>query len=375
MAAIRAKTDGLIQLRPLDEQRAANSALNVQEMYAGAKVLHSRPQRLVFELTSACNLNCIMCGRSAAAFQATMFDFNWFQRFEQIMGAIEEVTLMGWGEPTLHPRFADMLRFLRAKNVRAYFCTNGMRLDELRDIIFDCEVEVLAVSLDGRDAPSNQRLRPGLDFKKLINALQKITLQKQRSRLAYPHINFVMTMMKSNIEQLPAMVDLAADLGLNEVKGVFLTAFKPELIAESLYNHIGLTRSCFERAERRAQARGILLKLPHLPGQDPAGTAAHKPCRAAWRDFFLGSDGYVRACMSSPDKLFHIDQYQDFAAMWNSREYQGWRGQVNVPGAMSPACARCYQSSFANWNQEHAFIQAGNKFAPEWESRKAQESQ
>ena len=365
--AIRAKTDSLIQLRPLTKQRAANSALNQEEMFAGLDVLASMPQRFVFELTNACNLNCVMCGRNAADFKPTMFDFKLFERFERMMELIEEVTLMGWGEPTVHPHFSAMLRFLHERGVRKYFCTNGMRLDKLQNDIFDFEVEVFAVSMDGKDAHTNQRLRRGLDFDKVIGSLREITAQKRRLNLVCPHINFVMTMMRSNIEQLPDMVDLAAGIGLNEVKGVFLTAFNKDLLHESLHNHIDLVRRYFELAEQKAKKNGILLKLPHLPGQDPAGTAAHKPCYTAWRDFFLGSDGYVRGCMSSPNKLFHIDQYEDFAAMWNSLEYQGWRRTVNTPGAMAPACERCYQSSFANWNKEHAFIQVDQEFSPKWE--------
>ncbi|ACL22190.1 Radical SAM domain protein [Desulfitobacterium hafniense DCB-2] len=365
--AIRAKTNNLIQIRPLTGRRLANSEHNRQEMKNGATVLTSKPQRLVFELTNACNLNCLMCGRNSATFELTRFNSEWFKKFEPIMSDIEEVTLMGWGEPTIHPQFKEMLQYLHERGIRKYFCTNGMRLDVLKDAIFDYEVDVFAVSMDGADAKTNEFLRRGLNYQKVIEGLKAITNEKALRGLNFPHINFVMTMMKSNIRQLPDMVDLAAELGLNEVKGVFLTAFSENLLEETLFDDMDLVRYCFGQAEERAAKLGILLKLPHQRGEDPAGDAAHKPCFTAWRDFFLGSDGYVRACMSSPEKLFHIDQYPDFESMWNSREYQEWRAQVNVPGKMCPSCGRCYQSSFANWNKEHAFIQIDTEFSPKWE--------
>ena len=80
----------------------------------------------------------------------------------------------------------------------------------------------------------------------------------------------------------------------------------------------------------------------------------------------MGSDGYVRSCMSTPHKLFHINKYNTFEEAWNSPEYQNFRQAVNTEG-MPRGCQNCYQASFANWNKNGSFIQVGNDFAPEWE--------
>lgn len=63
-------------------------------------------------MTNACNLNCVMCGRNAANFKGTMFHMDWFNYFEPMFDTVEEVTLMGWGEPTVHPNFEEMLRII-----------------------------------------------------------------------------------------------------------------------------------------------------------------------------------------------------------------------------------------------------------------------
>lgn len=51
-----------------------------------------------------------MCGRNAADFKPTVFDMDVFRSFEPLMDTVEEVTLMGWGEPTIHPHFNEMLK-------------------------------------------------------------------------------------------------------------------------------------------------------------------------------------------------------------------------------------------------------------------------
>lgn len=85
---------------------------------------------------------------------------------------------------------------------------------------------------------------------------------------------------------------------------------------------------------------------------------------------FLGSDGFVRSCMSTPIKLFHIDKYKTFEEMWNSLEYKKFRRNINTVN-MNDSCKVCYQSSFANWNKKSSFIQIGNKFSPEWDKEES----
>lgn len=171
--------------------------------------------------------------------------------------------------------------------------------------------------------------------------------------------------MKSNISQLPEIVKLASDIGIDEVKVVYLTAFSKDMVDEILLDHEPLVQDCFYQAEMVAKTCNISLKLPHLVGEDPAGDAFHKTCYTGWRDYFLGSDGYIRPCMSTSDKLFHINKYKSFDEMWNSSEYKIHRKKVNSD-SMNNNCRICYQSSFCNWNKRESFLQLGQSFSPSW---------
>lgn len=364
---LRAKTVDLIETKPLTPKRAHNSELNIKELKEGQPILSSFPRRLVFELTNVCNLSCVMCGRNAADFKPTIFKMEWFDKFYDIFSQIEEVTLMGWGEPTVHPGFIQMLEILDRFQLRKYFCTNAMKLDVIKSKLFETNVDVIGVSLDGADSGTNNRIRKGADFDKIVSSLRDIVNEKRTKGLSYPYINFVFTAMKSNFKQLPDLVRLAADIGIEEVKVVYLTAFDDRLSKESLWNNTDELRKVFIEAQNIAEELGLLIKLPHLRGEDPAKEKCHKDCFVAWRDFFLGSDGYVRPCMNSSTKLFPIWKYHSFKEMWNSPEYVEFRTRVNMPGRMDIACARCYQSSHANWNRQHAFLQLDNIFSPNWE--------
>lgn len=364
---VRAKRKALFEGKELTKKQQANTETNLKEIEEGKTLLNSYPRRLVFELTNACNLNCIMCGRNAADFKAVSFDMDIFRSFEPLLDKVEEVTLMGWGEPTIHPHFNEMLEIIDKYDARKYFCTNGMNLKKVKESLFKHKVDVFAVSLDGATYETNARIRRGSDLNVIKEDLKDIVQEKERLGLAYPWINFVFCAMESNIHELPDLVRLAAEIGIEEVKVVYLTVFDDTLLHESLWGKEELIKKYFDEAEKVSKELGIVLKFPHVIGEDIAGENYHKDCFVPWRDFFLGSDGYVRPCMSTPVKFFKYDIEADFMDIWNSKEYQVYRENINDHQKMDDPCKRCYQSSHCNWNRKESFIQIGEIFSPDWE--------
>ena len=303
---IRAKTFDLKRTRPLEQRQASNSSINEGEAVQGALRLESVPRRVIFELTNACNLNCIMCGRSSGAFPAVYMCPSIIGKLGNVLERCEETTLFGWGEPTLHPDLQKILEILDGYPARKYLLTNGMRLAELAPLLMEHSLDLLAVSLDGANPRTNDRIRAGGSFEKVLEGIRRMVSIKSKRSSAYPHINLVMTLMKSNLEELPEMVRLARSLGVEEVKGVYLTAFSRELAAETLWDVPDRVKRVFEEADRLAGKLDILLKLPEVPGEDDAGDSPHRHCYVGWRDFFVGADGNVRPCMSTPQLFGQI---------------------------------------------------------------------
>lgn len=368
---LRAKRIDLLQTRPLTKKQQENRQLNMAELADGKGYLSSYPRRIVLEITNACNLKCVMCGRNAIDFTATHFDLNHFEKIEEALNFAEEVTLFGWGEPTIHPHFVEILEHLDQFPVRKYFVTNGTQLDRIKNAIFKYKVDIIAISLDGACASTNNRIRRGSDFDKVINSISSIVMERNERGVSYPYMNFVFTAMNSNYREIPDMVKLAHQIGIEEVKYVYITVFSEDLIPEVLWDKQNLIKNVFDDAVKLAHELQVKIKLPHLQGQDEAGDRLHKDCFVGWRDFFLGSDGYVRSCQSTSRKLFHVDKYKSFMEMWNAAPMQDFRQRVNDEKTMPYECSQCYQSSHCNWNRKEAFIQLGQRFAPEWEKKHA----
>ena len=366
MAVIRSIVNDLKCVRTTNELQRKNAELNKNEALQEKVFLHSYPRRIFLEMTSACNINCKMCGRNAAEFKPTFLNYEWLDVLNPIVRYAEELTLMGWGEPTMHPRFPDFLKWGFERDLSIYFCTNGTMLGKLKDDIFNYHVDIITVSLDGANATTNNEIRCGADFDTIIRYITEIQEKKEVLDVEYPFLSIVITLMKSNYRELPDFVRLAHKMGITEVKGVFLTVFESRMMDESLYKCQDDVVKVFKEATLIGDELGVDLKLPYMIGEDPAEEGFHKKCHMAWRDFYIGSDGYVRPCMHTSHKLFRIDQYSSFEEMWNSKEYQEFRASVNNE-KMDDNCKNCYHATYGNWNREECYIQIGNNFSPEWE--------
>lgn len=88
-------------------------------------------RKALVQIDERCNLHCVHCFVSATRQGATM-------AYDDITGAViprlaqarvERVTLTG-GEPTIHPRFLDVVRAFRSAGMGVGVCTNATTLNE-----------------------------------------------------------------------------------------------------------------------------------------------------------------------------------------------------------------------------------------------------
>ncbi len=141
-------------------------------------------------------------------------DFDTFLKLSKYFKHTDLVHLQGWGEPLLHDRIFDMIKIVK-KTSKVGFTTNGLLLKrEVNKKIVELEVDFVAVSFAGTTKEGHGSLK--------TSNLSRITenvkdLVKARGGLEKPHIIFTFLMSKTNVRELPDLVDLAADLGVNEV--------------------------------------------------------------------------------------------------------------------------------------------------------------
>jgi len=167
------------------------------------------------EVSTKCQLKCCFCPRTSLKDRWRSEDISW-DNFAWLLPYVEKeglVHLQGWGEPLLHPDIWKMARAIKEKGGRVSMTTNGVLLNDaaVRQI---CEIgfAFIAVSVAGAKAGTHDSLRIGSSLRQICENISRLSGAK-----AHPEIHLVMQMMKPNINELPGLVDLAAELGADSL--------------------------------------------------------------------------------------------------------------------------------------------------------------
>lgn len=217
--------------------------------------LPMRLSKLYIEVTNRCNLNCRTCIRHVWNEPSGMMSG---QTFEAIIKGLdtfpslpETVFFGGFGEPLFHPQITDMISRVKGLGIKAELITNGTLLK--RDMILsliDSGLDTLWVSLDGSTPESFSDIRLGGE---LPNILENLDLL---NRLNYPggnrrsfyrniEIGIVFVAMRRNISELPAVVEIANNIGATRMLVTNVLPYTGEMVEEPLY-YKSINRNSFD---------------------------------------------------------------------------------------------------------------------------------
>jgi MoaA/NifB/PqqE/SkfB family radical SAM enzyme len=200
-------------------QSQTNRQLAKVEFKTGAQVVNSVPSNFTLETTTFCNLQCVMCphGNGAMPTRAHL-DTAVIAKLSSFLSHAKWIQVYGVGEPLLSPSFWRTLELLPAvPGIRTAINSNGTLLTEERmDRLLDSRLNLINFSLDAASPETYRRIR-GADFDQVIGNIRELVCRRNLRASRRLTISLNMTLMRENIEELPAFVDLAADLGVDGI--------------------------------------------------------------------------------------------------------------------------------------------------------------
>jgi len=197
------------------------------------------PTRIWIEATSDCNLRCSFCGnRLLTADQRGFMDFDLFRDLvNESAGRVRRFNLFHRGEPLLHPRIGEMVRYAEGKGIRTRINTNGVLLTgDLGRELIESGLDMLSLSFDGYDREMYEANRPGADFDAVLANLIGLLEAKKRLGARRPFVAL----------ELMEISDLApADLA--EKRRAFLAKFRSppldKFVIRRPHNWAGLVKT------------------------------------------------------------------------------------------------------------------------------------
>ncbi|MCF8111833.1 MAG: SDR family NAD(P)-dependent oxidoreductase [Desulfobacteraceae bacterium] len=265
---------------------------------------HKKKQRTwdLIQLESAisCNLKCLMCPWKDISRQAENRGIMEQPVWDSIRPHLEEIVSIdftGGGEPLLQPNLADWISEAHQAGCETGILTNGTLLTESRaGAILDAGVNWVCFSIDGATAEVYEKIRVGAGFDKVCTNVAQFC-RMRRGKNVKTMINFVM--MTANFHQLSAIVNLAAELGVDQVNFKQCDVIRGEhgkglgLFATEETKQIRQMEKELKKAKHLAKKLGLTTTdFPFTPVEQPV--CEQNPTKS----MFIRYDGTAAPCIN-----------------------------------------------------------------------------
>ena len=149
-----------------------------------------KPKEIIIDICAACNAACPFCPRLYMPEDRSKgyMDLELFRYIlsEAKREGIKNIRLYSTAEPTLHPKFDEIIKLLKQDDFFVSVSTNASMLDKHIDSLM--KVDVLQYSVEGWDKESYEKYRVPLKFDKIYNNIKNFHAEKLK-RKSYPKIS------------------------------------------------------------------------------------------------------------------------------------------------------------------------------------------
>ncbi len=307
------------------------------------------PHTFHLDVANACNTNCAPCWFhspfSANRPDAADFGPQWnsqkikWDDFTRLaddlaeMNAGEDVVLSGKGEPTLHPRIADMVRYLKDKGLCTTLFSNGINLHrKIAEACVEARCDMIYVSLMAASAATYERNHanaPTGEYDAVLKNLSELIAMKKRRGAKLPKVVLVDVISSLNFDELIAFAKLGIELGVDMLR-YQLAAIEP-------YNKaLALNSKQFDKVAKDIASVKILAEEAgiqlienidmQLRGRDQNWSREKylsEGCLAGWTFARVWAGGELSFCCSP--KICGNIQDKSFKETWYSEAYDRTR--------------------------------------------------
>lgn len=177
------------------------------------------------EVTNACMMKCIMCQRKNMKRKVEFMDIQFFKKIIDQAKWNSHMTLHGFGDPLLHPKIIDMIKYCVKKNLNVWFSTNPNLLsEEMCKNLISSGLQDIRISLDGVDDKTYKYFRgSNADYKKAVENINNF-LRIKKELNSPIKITLSMIRMKVNKNDCDRFKEIWMSRGANVLINQFGSA-------------------------------------------------------------------------------------------------------------------------------------------------------
>lgn len=307
------------------------------------------PLRMLFwESTVRCNLSCSHCRRIETSDDNELSTAEAKTMFASLAELSRPVVVFSGGEPLLRDDWEELVRAAADMQLPTALATNGTLIDDsVAGRISDAGFRRVAVSLDGADADTHDRLRGQ------AGAFASAVAGMEALRRADVPVQVNCTVSRRNVAQLDRLRDLSRSLGAEAMHlfalvpvGCGVEPAQTDMLASPDY--AGVLRW----AEGLVGDGDLELRLTCAPQQVRVLSQDARGCLCGVSVMFIGHTGTAFPCGYLPVDCGSLRQ-RSAADIWRDSEvFAALRDRSQLLGACGAcedrqACAGCRARAYA----------------------------
>jgi putative metalloenzyme radical SAM/SPASM domain maturase len=185
-----------------------------------------------------------------------------YQKLIPVFPGLNKFSIIGLGEPLLHPHIVEMVRAARSSlpaDGKIILTTNGVLLyAELIEQLIESGLDTLIVSLDSLSSAAYEEIRIGARFEDLTRNVSLLQQVKKAKKAQKPEIGMEWVLMKRNLKEMLLLPEMAERYGVSTIIINNLLPPSDALREEIVYDfHSERNLTLFREIKARADQSGL----------------------------------------------------------------------------------------------------------------------
>lgn len=181
------------------------------------------PEVVSLEVTNSCTLRCKYCTANHAPGNPDHFQDAAFLPWEKFVCyvqdcidlKVDQINIVGAGEPALHPQFREMLRHVEHKPLRVYMTTNAtFPVEYCPDVI---KADHVLINLGAVEREQYRKIHENDLFDLVIANIKRLASLRDKYKPDFV-MDVAYIVNSLNVDQKKAMREMAGEIGINTIE-------------------------------------------------------------------------------------------------------------------------------------------------------------
>lgn len=304
------------------------------------------PPYIELEISTYCNLKCLMCEHTYWKQPAQNMTYDQFLYIMRMFPKLKWIDITGIGEGFMNKDYLRMIEYIKSKHIYLELYDPFYFWDkEVSNRMVKLGLNHIQPSFDAATEKTYNLIRKGSDFNRVVKNLRDLFTVKKEQNKKLPEVSFHYIVSRQNIDEMSLYLDLIKDISNGDNISVTFTKVLCgfEEIKEQV---VDIPDSLMNDIEKKA--RNLCIKVKWNRNVQMSNRPDYSQC-TLWTMPFIFVTGDVIPCCGGNERNqrdFQVEHSlgnifkEDFKTIWKNEKYKKLRKTLRQ-NEMPVQCSNC----------------------------------